>query len=118
MTSTIGEHGPEPAESAALDAYSRVVTSVAAELTPSVAALYRSERTPNGQVATGTGSAVVFTDDGFLLTNAHVVGNSSSGNVSFADGSTSTYHVIGADPLSDLAVVRADGPTPQPARLG
>jgi len=118
MTSTIGEFGPEPAESAALDAYSRVVTSVAAELTPSVAALYRSERTPNGQVATGTGSAVVFTDDGFLLTNAHVVGNSSSGNVSFADGSTSTYRVIGSDPLSDLAVVRADGPTPQPARLG
>nr|WP_241266895.1 trypsin-like peptidase domain-containing protein [Streptomyces scabichelini] len=66
----------------------------------------------------GTGSAVVFTDDGFLLTNAHVVGHSDAGTASFADGTTTPFHVIGADPLSDLAVVRADGPTPPPARLG
>jgi S1-C subfamily serine protease len=118
MTSTIGDQSPERAASDELDAYSRVVTSVAAELTPSVAALYRSERTANGQVAAGTGSAVVFTDDGFLLTNAHVVGSSASGSVSFADGSSSTFRVIGTDPLSDLAIVRADGATPRPAQLG
>jgi S1-C subfamily serine protease len=118
MNSTVAEPGPGQTGAAELDAYSRAVTSVAAELTPSVAALYHSERTSNGRVQTGAGSAVVFTDDGFLLTNAHVVGNTSSGTVSFSDGSSSPFRVIGTDRLSDLAVVRADGPTPPPARLG
>src|SRR6478672_89312 len=102
----------------ALDAYSEVVTSVAAELTPRVAALQVSRRTVDGRFAAGAGSAVVFTDDGFLLTNAHVVGRADAGTAAFADGSTVPFHVIGADSLSDLAVVRADGPTPPPARLG
>jgi S1-C subfamily serine protease len=118
MTSTVAEPDRGPAGSAELDAYSRVVTSVAAELTPAVAALQHSERTSSGRVEGGAGSAVVFTDDGFLLTNAHVVGNASSGTVSFSDGSSSAFRVIGTDPLSDLAIVRADGPTPPPARLG
>jgi S1-C subfamily serine protease len=117
MTEIVSE--PEPAAGAAeLDAYSRVVTSVAAELTPSVAALYRSRRTRNGRIDAGAGSAVVFTDDGFLLTNAHVVGNAKSGTVNFSDGSSSAFRVVGTDPLSDLAIVRADGATPLPARLG
>src|SRR4051812_18064596 len=107
-----------PGERAAMDAYSQVVTSVAAELTPRVAALHLARRGADGRFGAGSGSAVVFTDDGFLLTNAHVVGRADAGPVSFADGSTVPFHVIGADPLSDLAVVRADGPTPPPARLG
>ncbi|MBO4257261.1 trypsin-like serine protease, partial [Streptomyces griseorubiginosus] len=112
--------GPDrsPAEQAALDSYSRIVTSVAAELTPKVASLSVAHRRARGRFVVGTGSAVVFTDDGFLLTNAHVVGHSDAGTASFADGTTTPFHVIGADPLSDLAVVRADGPTPAPARLG
>jgi S1-C subfamily serine protease len=118
MTSTVAEPDRGPTDSAELDAYSRVVTSVAAELTASVAALQHSERTSSGRVEGGAGSAVVFTDDGFLLTNAHVVGNATSGTVNFSDGSSSAFRVIGTDPLSDLAVVRADGPTPPPARLG
>jgi S1-C subfamily serine protease len=61
---------------------------------------------------------VVFTGDGFLLTNAHVVGRADAGKVAFANGTTMPFHVVGADPLSDLAVVRADGETPEPARLG
>jgi len=105
-------------DAAALDAYSQVVTSIAAELTPRVAAVNLSRRGSDGRVEGGAGSAVAFTDDGFLLTNAHVVGRSSSGSASFADGTTSPLHVIGTDPLSDLAVVRVDGPTPSPARLG
>lgn len=105
-------------EQAALDSYSRIVTSVAAELTPKVAALNVAHRRSRGRFVVGTGSAVVFTDDGFLLTNAHVVGHSDAGTASFADGTTTPFHVIGADPLSDLAVVRADGPTPPPVRLG
>jgi S1-C subfamily serine protease len=101
-----------------LDGYSRVVTGIAAELTPRVAALHLSRRGRDGRTEGGAGSAVVFTDDGFLLTNAHVVGRATSGTVAFADGSSARFEVIGTDPLSDLAVVRADGPTPTPATLG
>ncbi len=103
---------------AALDAYSQVVVSVAEQLTPRVAALQVSQRRRDGRIATGAGSAVVFTNDGFLLTNAHVVGKAEGGQVAFADGTTVPFRVIGTDPLSDLAVIRADGPTPAPAVLG
>jgi S1-C subfamily serine protease len=97
----------------ALDAYSRVVTGVAAGLLPSVAAL--SVRTPRGA---GAGSAVTFTDDGFLLTNAHVVGGATGGTATFADGTDTRFDVVGADPLSDLAVVRVHHPGAPAAPLG
>lgn len=101
-----------------LDAYSQVVTGVARTLLPSVASLaVQGERRGRTGVV-GTGSAVVFTGDGFLLTNAHVVGSSSRGTAAFADGTEAGYTVIGRDRLSDLAVVRADGDTPPPATLG
>jgi S1-C subfamily serine protease len=116
MTDTL-TRSSEP-DVAALDAYSQVVVSVAEQLTPRVAALQVSQRRPDGRMATGAGSAVVFTNDGFLLTNAHVVGKAEAGQVAFADGTNAPFHVIGSDPLSDLAVIRADGPTPAPARLG
>jgi S1-C subfamily serine protease len=96
-----------------LDAYSKAVSAVAAEVTPHVA----SVRVRHGR-AEGAGSAVVFTDDGFLLTNAHVVGEASEASVAFADGSEARAQVIGADPLSDLAVLRAHGSIPPAARLG
>ena len=56
--------------------------------------------------------------DGFLLTNAHVVGSSIGGEAAFADGTEVGFDVVGADPLSDLAVLRARGATPPPATLG
>lgn len=105
-----------------LDAYSQVVAGVAAELTGKVASLAvprsgsAGGRWPYG--GQSLGSAVVFTSDGFLLTNAHVVGDATAGSASFADGSTMRFQVVGADPLSDLAVVRCAGETPPPARLG
>jgi S1-C subfamily serine protease len=105
------EHAGVEAE--ALDAYSRVVTSVAAGLLPSVAAL--AVRTPRGG---GAGSAVTFTDDGFLLTNAHVVNGASGGTASFADGTETKFDVVGADALSDLAVVRVHNPGAPAAPLG
>ena len=101
---------------APLDAYSQVVTRVAAELTPKVASL-RVPR-PGGGPGEGLGSAVVFTGDGFLLTNAHVVGRAQGGTALFGDGTSAPFRVVGADPLSDLAVVRAAGDTPPPAGLG
>jgi S1-C subfamily serine protease len=98
-----------------LDAYSQIVAGVAAELTPKVASL-RVPRTGRG--GESLGSAVVFTGDGFLLTNAHVVGNASAGTAAFSDGSTIPFRVVGVDPLSDLAVLRTAGQTPPPAELG
>jgi S1-C subfamily serine protease len=102
-----------------LDAYSRIVAGVAEKLTPKVA----SVRVPrSGSAARGSaeslGSAVVFTPDGFLLTNAHVVGRATGGTAAFADGTSAPFRVVGADPLSDLAVLRATGDTPEPAELG
>ncbi|MCP2297834.1 serine protease, S1-C subfamily, contains C-terminal PDZ domain [Nocardia amikacinitolerans] len=93
----------------AMDAYSRTVVSVAESVTPHVASV-RTRR--------GTGSAVVFTDDGSLLTNAHVIGAASHGEVVFADGVESRFDVVGVDPLSDLAVLRARGGGPGAAVLG
>jgi S1-C subfamily serine protease len=110
-------------ESGELDAYSRVVSGVAAELTPKVASLRVPQRSggramESGRGGESLGSAVVFTGDGFLLTNAHVVGRGQGGTALFSDGTSATFTVVGADPLSDLAVVRAGGPTPPPAELG
>jgi S1-C subfamily serine protease len=107
--SVLPEPETEPGTETALDAYSRIVTAVAADLTPHVAAL---------QVTGGAGSAVVFTPDGLLLTNAHVVSRSQRGRAVFSDGTESDVDVVGADPLSDLAVVRARTATPPPAELG
>jgi S1-C subfamily serine protease len=100
-----------------LDAYSRVVAGVAAELTPRVASL-RVPQAGGGRGGESLGSAVVFTGDGFLLTNAHVVGGSQRGTALFSDGTSASFTVVGSDPLSDLAVVRAGGSTPPPAELG
>jgi S1-C subfamily serine protease len=100
-----------------LDAYSLTVAGVAAELTPRVASL----RVPSSGSRTrgeGLGSAVIYTPDGFLLTNAHVVGRAEHGTAMFSDGTSADFRVVGADPLSDLAVVRADSPTPNTAVLG
>ncbi|MFI9508496.1 S1C family serine protease [Nocardia sp. NPDC052566] len=96
-------------DDSAMDAYSRTVSAVAASVTPHVASV-RTRR--------GSGSAVVFTDDGFLLTNAHVVGATSGGEVVFADGVESRFDVVGIDPLSDLAVLRARGAAPKAVVLG
>jgi S1-C subfamily serine protease len=101
-----------------LDAYSQIVTGVAAELTGKVASLRVPLPGRSGAAGESLGSAVVFTGDGFLLTNAHVVGRAHTGTASFADGSTVPFTVVGADPLSDLAVLRSAGQTPPPARLG
>ena len=98
------------AEIEPLDAYSQIVTGVAEQLTPKVASL-RVPRRGSGGRGESLGSAVVFTADGFLLTNAHVVGQATGGTAAFWDGTTAPFTVVGADPLSDLSVVRATGDT-------
>jgi len=98
-----------------LDAYSQIVSSVAERLTPKVASLRVPRRGGTGE---SLGSAVVFTGDGFLLTNAHVVGRANGGTAAFSDGTSVPFRVVGADPLSDLAVLRGTGEAPAPAELG
>jgi serine protease Do len=106
--------GEEP-----LDAYSRVVTEVAERLGPSVANLRVSRRVRGGRVLAGGGSGVVVTPDGFMLTSAHVVAAADGGiRASFVDGREFLANVVGSDPLSDLAVLRADGSAFTPAELG
>jgi S1-C subfamily serine protease len=101
-----------------LDAYSQIVSGVAGRLTPKVASLRVPRQGGRGGTGESLGSGVVFTGDGFLLTNAHVVGQANSGTAAFSDGTSVPFRVVGADPLSDLAVLRANGETPAPAELG
>ncbi len=108
----------EVTEEEALDAYSRAVITVAERLSPSVANLRVSHRVRGGRRLDGGGSAVVVTPDGFMLTSAHVVSRTDSGRASFVDGRELDFEVVGSDPLSDLAVLRADGRELVPAELG
>ena len=111
-----GSQPAEPSEALpdaeALDAYSRTVTSVAERLRDSVANLRVGRRTRRGR-AEGGGSGVVITPDGYLLTSAHVVeGMDGKAQAAFA------AEVIGTDPLSDLAVLRAEAGNLETAELG
>jgi len=118
---------PSPADSAAaeqrdgeaLDAYSRVVTGVARRLAPSVASVRVSRRGRGGRTEAGSGSAFVITPDGYMLTSAHVVeSRRAEGRASFPDGSEMAFSVVGIDPLSDLAVLRAESESLPPVTLG
>jgi len=98
-----------------LDAYSLAVSTAAERLIPSVASL-RVRRSDGW--GGGTGSGVAFTTDGFLLTSAHVVAGAGGGGASFVDGTDVPFEVVGRDPLSDLAVIRAAGSDLAAAPLG
>jgi len=105
-------------DGAALDSYSETVIRVARTVTPHVAAIEMTGNRRNGRFRVGAGSAVLFTEDGYLLTNAHVVAGTQKGRAVFADGSGTDLEVVGADPLSDLAVVRGRAPRVAPAEFG
>lgn len=96
-----------------LDAYSWTVSGVAERVLPSVASL--TVVTARG---TGAGSASVITRDRHLLTSAHVVAGASRVEAAFLDGTTVDADVVGRDPLSDLAVLRAHDDLPDPVELG
>src|SRR5262245_60931575 len=102
-----------PDEDEALDAFSQVVVRVAENLRPAVVNL----RVGRGQQM-GSGSGVLFSPEGYLLTNHHVVGQASQVRVRLHDGQELTGRVIGNDPWTDLALVRADGETLPYATLG
>src|SRR5436309_6009396 len=94
--------GPPPSEGEALDAFSRVVIDVAETMRPAVVHL----RSGRGR-RDGSGSGVLFTPDGLLLTNHHVVGENEQVRIRLSDGREFSGRVVGADPWTDLAVVQA-----------
>ena len=105
-----------PEDEEALDAYSRVVTAVAARVLPSVASIRVRRR--GGAMPAGSGSAVVLAPDGYLLTAAHVVGSADRGEAILADGRPVLLAFIGRDALSDLAVVRVAADDLRPIEIG
>jgi S1-C subfamily serine protease len=108
----------EEVEAEALDAYSTVVTRVAERLSPAVANLRVAKQSRSGAVHGGAGSGVVITPDGFLLTSAHVVEGAAFGEAAFPGGEELRFEIVGADPLSDLALLRLGEPPPAWAELG
>jgi S1-C subfamily serine protease len=105
-----------PAEREALDAYSQIVSTVAERVLPSVASL-RVRRAGSPRDG-GAGSGVVITPDGYLVTSAHVVAQAGTASASFIDGTEYDLDLVGADPLSDLAVARARSAVLEPIHIG
>ena len=115
------EPGRAPAdETALLDAYSNAVIAAVDRVGPSVVHIDvrgRSARSRDAQ-ARGSGSGMVFTPDGLILTNSHVVSGASRIEASFADGSSTQADLLGDDPDTDLALLRIDGSRLASAVLG
>jgi S1-C subfamily serine protease len=107
-------------ETEALDAYSHAVTGVVDKVGPAVVSIQVTTQRlfgGRGRRGEGAGSGVAFTPDGYLLTNAHVVDGAKRVRVTALDGATDEAYVVGADPGTDLAVLRSERPIPH-AELG
>jgi S1-C subfamily serine protease len=112
---TVPANDPAPSpEDEALDAYSRTVIRVVEQVGPAVVSIARISRQTPG----GAGSGLVFTPDGYVLTNAHVAAGASELELGFTDGTSSRGHVVGLDHATDLAVVRTTGVAPSHAVFG
>ncbi|MGZ4810278.1 MAG: S1C family serine protease, partial [Thermoanaerobaculia bacterium] len=109
---------PQTDDDQLLDAYSRAVTGAAARITPAVVNIEVHHSGKRGGEARGGGSGFLFTPDGFIITNSHVVSEARSIDVTLMDGARYEASVAGEDPHTDLAVLRISAPTQTPAVFG
>jgi len=102
-----------------LDAYSRAVVGVVDKVGPAVISIGVRKRTRSPRYGQeGAGSGVIIAPDGFVLTNHHVVEGAEDIQVRLTDGRSFSAHLVGSDPATDLAVVRAEASNLPTAELG
>jgi S1-C subfamily serine protease len=108
---------PDEAPDDALDAYSKAVVGAVGRVGPAVVSIYVGGAGEAARARGGAGSGVVVTPDGYVLTNEHVVQRVEDARVAFVDGRSVPAVVVGRDPATDLAVLRAQAAALPYARL-
>ncbi len=122
----IPQTAPTSANEKLLDAYSQAVISVVDKVSPAVVNIdvhrqLKGRRRNNQSVAQevrGNGSGFIFTKDGYILTNSHVVHNATQLEVTLSDGRQFPAQLVGDEPETDLAVIRIHAPNLVAAQLG